>query len=653
MSSEPKSSNRFTDREYFGGQISDRVSDYAMLSLDVNGIITHCNSISGPFRGYSLQEIIGKHYSFLHTAEEIAKGKPQQNLVKSIIHGYYEETAYRLRKDGSSFLAHVIINPIIDPQGKLHGFCKVTHDITDKILAEQRLQESEKRLSSLVNTVLDTIVDGVITINAKGQIQSYNKACFELFGYTAEEVIGQNIRMLMPLPYRREHDSYLENYEKTGKAKIIGIGREVSGQRKDGSVFPMELAVGQTNQNVEHAYVGIIRDISERREAEKAREQLRQSQKMEALGQLTSGIAHDFNNLLAVILGNLDFLKEKTEENSPLQDHITPAIEATEHGAVLTRQLLAFGRKQSLQPKSISLNDLLTHFSQLVQRTLNERIEIILRLDTEAGNVHVDPSMLENALLNLAINARDAMPDGGKLIFETKNIYLNRDYADSNIDVVAGDYVMIKVSDTGSGMTKEVLEKAFEPFFTTKGTGLGTGLGLSMVYGFVKQSSGHIKLSSEATQGTSVKIYLPKVEGTITPDTGKEHVRILSRDPKQKTVLVVEDNKNVLKLTSSIVENLGYTVISTTTGDDAYKILEARDDISLLLTDVMLPGKINGPELAKLAVEKYPAIKIVFNSGYTENTILHNGMLDHGAVLISKPFRIQQLASTLLELLNQ
>lgn len=518
--------------------------------------------------------------------------------------------------------------------------------------AYAQVQASENRLKNLVNTILDTIVDGVITINEQGNIKSYNKACARLFGYTPEEVLEKNINILMPEPYRREHDGYLHNYRKSRIPKIIGIGREVSGQRKDGTTFPMELAVGETTQGGDHAFVGIIRDVTERHEAEKAREQLRQAQKMEALGQLTGGIAHDFNNLLAIVLGNLDFMTEKTKEDDPLRAFINPSIEAAEHGAELTKQLLAFGRKQTLQPKIISINELLNYFILLVRHTLGERIEIILSPSEGLWNVNVDPTLLQNALLNLAVNARDAMPAGGKMIFETKNVTIDREYLSHTPEILSGDYVMIAVSDTGEGMSQEIMDKAFDPFFTTKAIGKGSGLGLSMVYGFVKQSAGHIKLYSEIGHGTAVKIYLPKAEGEAQIPANKSTGEAGPVEKNASIVLVVEDNKNVLKLTSGMVESLGYKVITATSGDAAIEILERREDIDLLLTDVMLPGMLNGPELAKLAVKLHPNLKVIFNSGYAEHAIHESGILENGVHLISKPFRKQQLAAIIKEVLK-
>lgn len=517
-----------------------------------------------------------------------------------------------------------------------------------------RTSAATATLQNLVDTVLDTIIDGVITINERGEIQSYNKACTKLFGYTLDEVLGKNIKILMPEPYKAEHDGYLDNYLRTGHAKIIGIGRAVYGARKDGSVFPMELAVGETKKGDKHAFVGIIRDLTERREAEQQREQLIQAQKMESLGQLTGGIAHDFNNILAVILGNMDLLLEKTKEGDPLREFIHPSIQAAEQGSELTQRLLAFGRKQTLQPRVISVNNLITGTSKMAGRTLGERISVHLSLQPDIWETFIDPRQLENALLNLSINARDAMPDGGKLIFETQNVYLDEDYASRHMELAPGAYVLIAISDTGTGMTEDVIEKAFEPFFTTKDVGKGSGLGLSMVYGFVKQSRGHVKLYSEVGHGTSIKIYLPRAEDHVkyvTPEQ-PDHRNTQPHKKKEK-ILVVEDNKDVLKLTSSMVETLGYSVITADDGEKALEIFRSqeRHSIDMLLTDVMLPGRINGPLLAKQAMAIYPHLRVLFNSGYAEHAIFEAGLLEEGVHLLGKPFRKNQLAQKILEVL--
>lgn len=629
----------------------DNVADYAFFLLDPEGRIITWNSRAERILGYKSEEVIGQHVKMFRTAADHAAGKSEDALRLAVEAGSYEEIKPRARKDGTEFDAQVVVTPLRDEKSQLKGYGMIVRDITQHSVANMHIQASEQKLRSLVDTVLDTIVDGVITIDERGRIQSYNKACVRLFGYSAEEVHGQNVRMLMPEPYRAEHDGYLKNYQSSKVAKIIGIGREVSGQHKDGSVFPMELAVGATNQGGNHAFVGIIRDITERVDAEKQREQLRQAQKMEAIGQLTGGVAHDFNNLLAIITGNLDFMAEQLAASDPLHGYIKPAIDAAMHGSELTKQLLAFSRRQALQPRVMSANALVESFSNLVKRTLGERIELVISLAPNAGNIFADQTQLETALLNLSVNARHAMPNGGKLIYETRNTYLDQSYADMNEDVEPGEYVLIAISDTGTGMTPEVIAKAFDPFFTTKELGKGSGLGLSMVYGFVKQSAGHIKLYSEVGHGTSVRIYLPRVEKSayerkLTVETEEEPQK------KSKLILIVEDNPDVLALTSAMTESLGYDIITAENGDDALRQLEQNTDIDLLLTDVMLPGSLNGPVLAKRALAMYPNIKVLFNSGYAEQAIIESGLLDKHMHMLSKPFRKPQLAHKLNELLG-
>ncbi len=628
------------------------ISDYAVFMLDRSGNILTWNAGAERVKGYRTDEIVGRHFSCFYTGEDIVAEKPARALKAAEQRGSFDEIGLRIRKDGSQFIAYVVISAIRDESGELQGFGKITRDITARVELQKRIRTSEEKLQNLISTVLDTIVDGVITINRQGAIQSYNKACQRLFGHTFEEVIGKNVRMLMAEPYRSEHDGYIENYHRTGVAKIIGMDREVVGQRKDGSTFPMELSVGETREGGDHAFVGIIRDISERYEAEKAREQLRQAQKMEALGQLTGGIAHDFNNLLAIIIGNLDLLTERSKEDPDIREFLEPSLAAALRGSELTQRLLAFGRKQALQPKIIAINDLLSRFSRLVRRTFDERIDITVAAAPDLWPARADPSQLEDVLLNLSVNARDAMPSGGKLIFETKNVVLDEDYAADNAEVVAGGYVMIAVSDSGNGMTPEVIARAFEPFFTTKETGRGSGLGLSMVYGFVKQSAGHIKIYSEAGYGTSIRIYLPRADGMGRLVAEDEASPAAERLRTGKLVLVVEDNPDVLKLTSAMVENLGYAVLTSATGEEALANIARHPHIDLLLTDVMLTGAINGPVLAQRAVAIQPQLKVLFNSGYAEQAIFERGLLRRGVNLIGKPFRKQQLAQKILEVLS-
>jgi PAS domain S-box-containing protein len=341
-------------------------------------------------------------------------------------------------------------------------------------------------------------------------VLSFSKAAETLFGMSAEEICGRNVSNLMPNPYRDAHDGYIDHYLTTGEKRIIGYGRVVTGQRADGSQFPMELHVGETTANGERIFTGFLRDLTSRFKIE---EDLRQSQKMEAVGQLTGGIAHDFNNLLTVISGNLEMIEDKLPPGQ-LRDILREAQDAAADGAKLTGQLLAFGRRQPLNPKPADLGQLLTGFSDLLRRTLGENIKLSTVISGSGLNVLVDSSQLQNAILNIALNARDAMPKGGSLTTEISRVHLDADYAKMYPEVRSGNFVLISMTDTGTGMSEEVKKRAIEPFFTTKGVGAGTGLGLSMVYGFVKQSGGHLQLYSESGRGTTIRIYLPAMSSS-------------------------------------------------------------------------------------------------------------------------------------------
>ena len=378
-------------------------------------------------------------------------------------------------------------------------------DITGLKRAQAELATREAHLRS----ILDTVPEAMIVIDERGLVTSFSAAAAKLFGYHPEEVLGRNVRMLMPEPYRAEHDGYIANYLKTGEARIIGYGRLVKGLTKDGAVFPMELAVGEARANGQRIFTGFVRDLTSRQKME---EELRQSQKMEAVGQLTGGVAHDFNNHLTAIIANLEMLYPNLADREQ-REHVKEALEAAQEGAKLASQLLAFGRRQPLNPKPSDVGPLVSNFADLLRRTLGEAIELGIAVVGSAHLTVVDESQLRNALLNLAINARDAMPRGGRLTIEITNVRLDSDYAQTYPDIRTGRYVLITVSDTGTGMSEEVRRRAFEPFFTTKATGAGTGLGLSMVYGFVKQSGGNIQIYSEIGHGTSVRVFLPLAEG--------------------------------------------------------------------------------------------------------------------------------------------
>ena len=397
------------------------VHDYALLLLDPDGCIMSWNRGAELIKGYRAEEIVGRHFSCFYPPEAIEARRPQRELEIAAATGRFESIGERVRKDGSRFLADVVITAIRTPDGTLRAFGEITRDITERVAAEDVVKASETRLRSLIATVLDTVVDGLITIDRHGIIQSFNKACVSLFGYTPDEVIGQNVRILMPEPYHSEHDRYISAYLATGVAKIIGTGREVMGRRRDGSTFPMELAVGQSPQGGNHAFVGIVRNLTERREADTQREQLRHSQKMEAVGQLTGGLAHDFNNLLAIIIGNLDMLREIRADDPVTDELARDALDSALRGADLTRRLLAFARRQPLQPERVEINEVIGAIVRLLTRTLGENITIEMSLAANVWPVQIDRAQFEAVIANLATNARDAMPRGGALLIDTRN----------------------------------------------------------------------------------------------------------------------------------------------------------------------------------------------------------------------------------------
>lgn len=523
---------------------------------------------------------------------------------------------------------------------------QMNSDISELRSAQDHLAAREAHLRS----ILETVPEAMVVIDERGQVTSFSAAAEKLFGYSSAEVCGQNVRMLMPSPDREAHDGYLSRYLTTGERRIIGYGRVVTGQRKDGTHFPMELAVGEALTSGKRIFTGFIRDLTSRQKIE---EELRQSQKMEAIGQLTGGIAHDFNNLLTVISGNLEMV-ERRLESEKLLTLVREAQDAADDGAKLTAQLLAFGRRQPLHPKLTDVGALVSAFSELLGRTLGETIELKTTVSGAMHQTMVDPSQLQNALLNLALNARDAMPRGGQLTVEISQTQLDSDYVQMYPQVRTGNFVLIAVTDTGSGMSAEVKQRAFEPFYTTKGVGAGTGLGLSMVYGFVKQSGGHIQLYSEAGQGTSVRLFLPAAPPSGLRDRLRagsdldEGDSIIGGD---EVILVVEDDARVRRVAVARLKDAGYRVIEAGTGAEALALIDAHPEIDLLFTDIVMPGGMTGNELAKAVRAIRPHIKVLFTSGYAEPSMAGRELADAGSWL-RKPYTAKELANRLRELLG-
>ena len=399
----------------------------------------------------------------------------------------------------------------------------------------------------------------------------------------------------------------------------------------------------------EAAYARLTQEIADREAAEN---QMRQMQKMESIGQLTGGIAHDFNNMLAIVIGSLDLAQRRFDkEPDKAKQCIDNASEGARRAAQLTARLLAFSRQQPLEPRAVDANKLVGGMSELLRRTIGENVAVETVLAGGLWPAHVDAGQLENAILNLAVNARDAMPGGGKLTIETNNTHLDDRYADAHEEVEAGQYVVICVTDTGTGMPPHVVERAFDPFYTTKGVGKGTGLGLSQVFGFVKQSGGHVKIYSEPDQGTTVKLYMPRHFGSAADDGAERTAAPAPRAKDDEIILVVEDEERVRHMSVDALRSLGYTVVQASDGAQALAVLQIQPRVDLLFTDIVMPG-MTGRQLADAACEKRPNLKVLFTTGYTRNAVVHNGVLDPGVAFISKPFAIDQLATKVRQVLD-
>jgi len=505
---------------------------------------------------------------------------------------------------------------------------------------EGKVKSSEERYSAIVNG----INEGIITFNQNGLIESVNPAVASTFGYSAETLTGQPVTRLLD---DDSHDDYVASLQYCGSHDNHNQPCYLRGQREDGSTFPISILLNRIVIGEGQAFVAMVRDLTVEHEAE---EQLRHAHKMESIGHLTGGIAHDFNNLLTIVMGNSEQLVTDLEHNPRSQRMAKMTFTAAEKGAELTRRLLAFARRQPLDPQVIDVSTLVTGMTSLLRRSLGENIEIQVEESAELWPALVDPGQLENALLNLSINARDAMPEGGRLTIETVNVHLDDDYVRHNPDAQAGDYVLLAVSDTGTGISPEVLARVFDPFFTTKEVGKGSGLGLSMVYGFIKQSNGHIGIHSEEGVGTRVHIYLPVADS--------EHSRVAPERQQtesttgSETILMVEDNDLVRSHVANLLHSLGYNVLVATNGHQAVDIIRQAGDIDLLFTDIIMPSGMNGRELAQIACDLRPGLKVLFTSGYTEQTIVHNGRLEKGVSLLSKPYRRAELAKKIRTVLD-
>jgi PAS domain S-box-containing protein len=496
-------------------------------------------------------------------------------------------------------------------------------------------------INARLSTVLESSPLAIFSLDTRGDIASWNAAAERYFGVPASDAIGMPCRSLK----QADDADFVQAHVSALTGKTLRDQRTVFSQQ-DGRKLDISYSVAPIRE--ENTIVGTVivaEDVTERTKLER---QLAQTQKMEAVGQLTGGIAHDFNNILTVVTGAVDILNDQLADRPQLALVAKMIDDAATRGAELTRSLLAFARKQPLQPRETDLNSLVAEAAKLLQPTLGAQIEIETPLAADAWPALIDASQLTSALLNLSINARDAMPEGGKLTLETSNVHLDDAYAAANREVVAGDYVMIAVSDTGSGIPPDLLDKVFEPFFTTKELGKGTGLGLSMVFGFIKQSGGHVKIYSEIGRGTTVKMYLPRAHAVA----GAEQRPSTAATGGGETILVVEDEPLVRGNVVMQLASLGYRTLEATSGVEAIRVAAANGPIDLLFTDIVIRGSMNGRQLADEIVRLQPSVKVLFTSGYTHNAVVHHGRLAADALMIPKPYRKADLARMLRRALD-
>ncbi|HUC10341.1 MAG TPA: PAS domain S-box protein [Stellaceae bacterium] len=609
------------------------VTDYAIYFLRRDGTIASWNAGAERLKGYTEQEVIGRNFSLFFTLEDRAANKPATALKTAAATGRWEDEGWRVRKDGTRFWALAVLDAVHDRSGELIGFAKITRDMTERRLAQQALIDSERRFRLLVESVVDY---ALFTLDLKGNIQSWNPGAERLKGYTADEVIGKHFSIF-----------YTEEARAAGEpaavlAKTITEGRfdsEGWRVRKNGSRFWANIVIDpirdETGQLI--GFTKITRDISERRSLEQAKEQLFQAQKMETVGQLTGGVAHDFNNLLTAVSGSHSLLRPMISDPRA-QRLLDTADRAVARAARLTQQLLAFSRQHRLQPERSNVNELITAFEGLLRHATDENIGLVLDLDPHLWFSSIDQTQFQSALLNLIVNARDAMEGGGGTVtIETGNVQLDQNRARKLGEIDAGPYVVIAVRDTGAGMPAEAKARAIEPFFTTKSPGKGSGLGLSQVYGFLRQSGGQIEIDSAVGEGTTVRMFLPRLVEAMTDEDNS------ATAPRLGSVLITEDDPDVLAIAVETLRSLGYEIYSAANAAEALTILKRGTPVDVLFSDIVMPGGMNGVELAREARRLRPGIRVLLSSGYSRQGL----QPEEGTSFIPKPYQLPELARQL------
>jgi PAS domain S-box-containing protein len=617
----------------------DAITDYAIYMLDPEGYVASWNAGAQRFKGYQEAEILGQHFSRFYLEEDRAAGLPQRALAIAEREGRFEGEGWRQRKDGSRFWAHVIIDPIRNSTGKLYGFAKITRDLTERREAEGALKRSEQQFRMLVQGVSDY---AIYMLDPDGNVSSWNSGAERIKGYSAEEIIGKHFSTF----YTDEDRAAGDPQKALESARMHGrFEKEGWRQRKDGSRFWASVVLDAIQDDFGRVigFAKITRDITEKRETqralEQAREELFQAQKMEAIGQLTGGIAHDFNNLLMAVLGSLEILKKRLPDEPGLLPLVDNAIQGAQRGAALTQRMLAFSRRQELAFETIDVSNLMYGMADMLRRALGPLTILDVQVPQDLLGIASDPNQLETAVLNLVVNARDAMPDGGRVIVRADE----RTIESKKGTLTPGTYLCLSVIDRGEGMDEETLEQAATPFFTTKGVGKGTGLGLSMVQGLVAQSGGELVLKSRVGEGTVVELWFPAVFAEASRSAGNIEERVVQPDSDRPLrILAVDDDSLVLMNTVLMLEDLGHQVIDATSGADALAIL-AVEPVDLVISDHAMP-LMTGAQLAEAIRCKWPEMPIILATGYAD--IPPGGGLTD-LPRLGKPFSQAQLAEAI------
>jgi PAS domain S-box-containing protein len=612
------------------------IVDYAIYMLDPNGIVTSWNAGAERIKGFRAEEIIGQHFSTFYTEKDRKSGLPDKVLQTARKEGKYEGEGWRVRKDGTCFWASVVVDRINDENGKLLGFAKITRDMSVQREAQQALIESEQRFRILVQGVTDY---AIFMLDPDGRVTNWNAGAQRIKGYSPEEIIGEHFsRFYTPEDFEAGVPKRaLETARETGRYEAEGWR-----VRKDGSRFWASVVLDAIHDEDGKliGFAKVTRDMSEKREAQmrldESREQLFRSQKMEALGQLTGGLAHDFNNLLTAILGACELGLRNIKDPDKVKKMLEGVRGSAQRGANLTKQLLAFARAQPLEIHQIDLKQFFSDVTTLVRPSLRSDIEVVTEISDQLWPIDADAGALELALLNLAFNARDAMHSGGALKISAHNVVL-----DGKPEGLRGEHVVLKVSDTGPGMPREVMERVFEPFFTTKSFGEGTGLGLSQVFGFAKQIGGAVTVDSEMGKGATFTLYLPASHGS-------DKNQWMNGGSALGRVLIVEDDIFVAELAADMLGELGFESTITHSAKEALERLAGGDRPKLVFSDVVMPGGISGIELARKVRERFPELPILLTTGYSEQVGATQGF-----PVLQKPYEMDALAGAITKLLKQ